>query len=274
MPITVFANGDGFFHSGSGGSGQAFPDVCLSPPPPPAGPIPIPYPNMVQASDLTDGSKTVKIDGSPTALEDASSISTSSGDEGGTQGGNVLTHKTKGKGYFKLWSFDVKVEGKGVDRHGDPIAQNCASNPPGSIAPMARVETAYALSGEAGCTEDYDDSKRPSITEDQYYEVEGGPCWQCKCPSPAGWYKAPAKGKKGVPFAPVNKKGKPIQFTPDHQPPIAVLWFAGGCHMSKKDFADLCQDPEGVKPHCRQCSQKQSSEMRDLTGQMRTAHFG
>ena len=74
MGITVFANGQGFFHKGSGGSGKAFPDVCLSPPPPPAGPLPIPYPNNLTASDLADGSKTVKIDGEPTALEDASYV--------------------------------------------------------------------------------------------------------------------------------------------------------------------------------------------------------
>src|SRR5579859_4319604 len=114
MGCTVFANNDGFFSKNSGGSGKAFPDVCLSPPPPPAGPVPIPYPNMLQASDLTQGSTTVKIDGAPTALEDSSFVSTSSGDEAGTQGGNVVTHQTKGKGYFMLWSFDVKVEGKGV----------------------------------------------------------------------------------------------------------------------------------------------------------------
>src|SRR5664279_2266647 len=101
MSCTVFANGNGLFHKGSGGKGVAQPDVCLSPPPPPAGPVPVPYVNSLSASDLADGSKTVKIQGEPTALEDQSNIATSTGDEGGTQGGNVVTHKTKGKGYFK-----------------------------------------------------------------------------------------------------------------------------------------------------------------------------
>ena len=36
-------------------------DVCLSPPPPPTGPVPVPYVNMLSASDLTKGSKSVKI---------------------------------------------------------------------------------------------------------------------------------------------------------------------------------------------------------------------
>src|SRR5690242_9181728 len=109
MAITVFAGGMGLFHKDSGGHGEAFPDVCLSPPPPPTGPMPIPYPNNLKASDLTGGSSTVKVDGAETGLEDASSVSTSAGDEGGTQGGNVVTHKTKGKGYFMMWAFDVKI---------------------------------------------------------------------------------------------------------------------------------------------------------------------
>jgi uncharacterized Zn-binding protein involved in type VI secretion len=124
MGLTVFAEKMGFFHKGSGGHGVAPGDVCLSPPPPPAGPAPIPYVNSVSSSDLSDGSQSVKIDGEPTALEDSSTVSTSTGDEAGTQGGNVVTHKTKGKAAFTLWSFTVKVEGKGVGRHGDPMGQN------------------------------------------------------------------------------------------------------------------------------------------------------
>src|SRR5437868_2419334 len=111
MGCTVFANSNGLFHKGSGGSGVAFPDVCLSPPPPPAGPVPIPYPNNISAGDLTDGSTTVKADGEPTALKDQSKLSTSTGDEGGTQGGGVITHKTKGKAVATFWSLDVKIEG-------------------------------------------------------------------------------------------------------------------------------------------------------------------
>ena len=56
--------------------------------------------------------------GNPTALENVSEISTSTGDEGGTQGGGVVSHKTKGTGAFLLWYFVVKVEGKGVCHHG------------------------------------------------------------------------------------------------------------------------------------------------------------
>src|SRR3954469_9011024 len=104
MGLKVYTENLGFCHKGSGGVGVAPGDVCLSPPPPPGGPAPVPYVNSLSASDLTKGSKSVTIDGEPTALEDQSELSTSVGDEAGTQGGNVVTHKTKGKGSFKLWS--------------------------------------------------------------------------------------------------------------------------------------------------------------------------
>lgn len=87
--------------------------------------------NNLFASNLAKGSKKVLVEGKPTALADKSEISTSTGDEPGTQGGNVLTHKTKGKGYFMVWSFTVDIEGEGVARHGDTMGQNSASNPPG-----------------------------------------------------------------------------------------------------------------------------------------------
>ena len=126
MGLTVFAENMGLFHKGSGGKAVAPGDVCLTPPPPPAGPLPVPYVNNVSAGDLAKGSKTVKVDGEETALEDASEVTTSVGNEPATQGGNVITHKTKGKGYFTLWSHTVKIEGKGVCRHGDPMGQNAA----------------------------------------------------------------------------------------------------------------------------------------------------
>lgn len=56
MPSTVFANMRGVVHKGSGGMNMVMPDVCKTPAPP-AGPIPIPYPNIGQASDTSDGPK-------------------------------------------------------------------------------------------------------------------------------------------------------------------------------------------------------------------------
>lgn len=130
MALTVFAEKMGFFHKGSAGFGVAPLDVCLSPPP---GPVPIPYTNVLFAKDLIKGSKTVRIDGEPTFLEDYSETSTSIGDEGGTLGGSVITGVILGKGYFMVWSMTVHIEGLGVCRHGDMMGQNSASSPPSSI---------------------------------------------------------------------------------------------------------------------------------------------
>lgn len=130
MALTVFAESMGFFHKGSAGFGVAPLDVCLSPPP---GPVAIPYTNVLYAKDLIKGSKTVRIDGEPTFLEDYSETSTSIGDEGGTLGGSVITGVILGKGYFMVWSMTVSIEGMGVARHGDMMGQNSASSPPSSV---------------------------------------------------------------------------------------------------------------------------------------------
>ncbi len=130
MALTVFVEKMGFFHKGSDGFGVAPLDVCLSPPP---GPVPIPYTNVLFAKDLIKGSKTVRIDGEPTFLEDYSETSTSIGDEGGTLGGSVITGVILGKGYFMIWSMAVSIEGMGVCRHGDMMGQNSASAPPSSL---------------------------------------------------------------------------------------------------------------------------------------------
>jgi hypothetical protein len=130
MGNLVFANMRAVCHKGSSGKSVAsMPDVCLSPPPPPAGPVPVPYPNTAMASDLADGSKDTFVQGNPICLSDKSCFSKSSGDEGGTQGGGLLSHKTQGKVYFSSWSMDVKVEGEGVCRHLDMVMHNAASFP-------------------------------------------------------------------------------------------------------------------------------------------------
>jgi hypothetical protein len=238
MGCTVFANDNGFFHKGSGGSGKAFPDVCLSPPPPPTGPVPVPYPNQLQASDLAEGSQTVKIQGEPTALEDSSYISTSTGDEGGTQGGGVITHKTKGKAYFKLWSFDVKVEGKGVDRHDDPMGQNCSSSPLNGFDAKCWVVASKAYNPRVKCAAKY--PGHPGTTEKQRKAAQSAPlCWEC--------------------HKPVN----PPKAIADHQPPCLALWYAGLCH--KPDvFKKWAHKPTSTKPHCPTCSLAQSRLMRNL----------
>ena len=120
MGSTVFANGMGISHKGSGAMSTVSPDVCNTPTP--AGSVAISYANTAQSADLSDGSETVKIEGQSVAIKGCS-YSTSTGDEPGSDGG-VVSGKTKGKAEFILYSFDVKIEGKNVCRNGDLMTHN------------------------------------------------------------------------------------------------------------------------------------------------------
>lgn len=120
MPSTVTANFMGLSHQKSGGISTVFPDVCKTPTP--GGPVPVPYPNIGQSSDTTQGSTSVKVQGSPTMLK-GSNYKMSTGDEAGSAGG-VASGKIKGKCEFMLYSFDVKIEGKNACRMGDMLTHN------------------------------------------------------------------------------------------------------------------------------------------------------
>ena len=110
----------------AGGMCFAFPDVCLTPV---LGvPVPTPYPNIAQSTDTADGSKDVKADGNEIMLE-GSNFSQSVGDEAGAQNG-VVSSKIQGKAEFLSYSFDVKVEGKGVPRMGDMMLHNKGTGQP------------------------------------------------------------------------------------------------------------------------------------------------
>ena len=61
MPQTTFVNSRGAVHKGSGGMSMVFPDVCKTPAAP--SPVPIPYPNIGQSADTSQGPTTVKLDG-------------------------------------------------------------------------------------------------------------------------------------------------------------------------------------------------------------------
>lgn len=104
----------------------AMPDVCLSPPSPPAGPIPIPYPNFAQASDTSDGSRTVKVKGEQAGIKGTSNFASCKGDEAATRsfGMNVIDHCLQSKTIAKAWSFDVKIEGKNATRLLDLTTNN------------------------------------------------------------------------------------------------------------------------------------------------------
>jgi hypothetical protein len=231
----------------------------------------VPYVNSLSASDLAEGSQSVTIDGNPTALEDHSYVSTSTGDEGGTQGGNVITHKTKGKGYFKIWSFTLQIEGKGACRHGDTMGQNCMSDPPGCIDMKALV--AFLVRDDVKiepCTEEYDREALglSKCTAAQYSAVEGGPCWECARDLPAGDYTAVTLSSGKVVSklsAYVSGRKSKAKFTPDHQPPLNIAWYMGGCHMDKEDFKKWANSPATVRPHCAVHSSSQGGVVGGLT---------
>lgn len=120
MGQTTFANGRGIAHTGSGGMSIVFPDVCLTPTA--AGPVPIPYPNIARSADTSEGPTTVTCDGQMPMTKGAK-YSKSSGDEAGSAGG-VACGTNRDAAEFMLYSFDVKFEGKGVCRLGDPLFHN------------------------------------------------------------------------------------------------------------------------------------------------------
>ncbi len=121
MGQTVYANSRGVVHKGSGGMSTVFPDVCKTPTP--GGPVPIPYPNIGKSADTVKGPNTVTVDGQMPMVKGAQYMMTS-GDEGGTAGGGVVSSSIKGPAEFMLYSFDVKFEGKNVCRVGDPLFHN------------------------------------------------------------------------------------------------------------------------------------------------------
>jgi uncharacterized Zn-binding protein involved in type VI secretion len=126
MPATVIVNFRTVVHQSSNGIVTGFPDVCKTPSP--GGPIPIPYPNIAQSTNTSQGSQTVKMDGNPIMLQ-GSVFATSTGDEAGSAGGGVVSNTIKGKAEFINYSFDVMADGKNVPRLGDLMLLNKMSSP-------------------------------------------------------------------------------------------------------------------------------------------------
>ena len=117
---TTFANARGIVHKGSMGKSIDFPDVCKTPAAP--SPIPIPYPNLGQSMDTSQGPTTVTTDGQMPMVKSAQ-YSRSSMDEPGTLGG-VISQVNMNVCEFLMYSFDVKFESNNVCRTGDPLWQN------------------------------------------------------------------------------------------------------------------------------------------------------
>src|SRR5215212_391934 len=93
-----------------GGQCLAFPDTCKTPSP--GGPVPIPYPNLTQCSDGSGSGKVTVLN--KETLRKGDTLRMSSGDEGGTAGGSVISNKIKGASEVKDGCDSVKVEGKAI----------------------------------------------------------------------------------------------------------------------------------------------------------------
>lgn len=126
MDTRVYANDNEICSKAADGKSVIGPDPCWSPPAPTAGPLVIPYTNTAFAKDLTNGSTTVFICGTPIALRDVSYLANSIGNEPATRnfGMGVASNTIKGNAFFTRWSLDVKVEGLNVCRHIDSMTHN------------------------------------------------------------------------------------------------------------------------------------------------------
>lgn len=124
MPVSVKVNGvaNSLVHKGSNGVSIAtIPDVCKTPSP--GGPVPIPYPNISQSITLAKGTTTVKADGGMMIANKGSEFSLSNGDNAGVAGG-VKSSTFMKESTWILYSFDVKMDGKGACRLTDKKFQN------------------------------------------------------------------------------------------------------------------------------------------------------
>ena len=128
MGTSVGVNKLSIVNADTNGVTIAFPDVCKTPAPP-APFVPIPYPNIAKSGDTAKATKKVKAEGKPICTKD-SNFSMSTGDEGGTAGGGIVSSKIKGKAEFVNFSFDVQFEGKNVPRSFDLMLHNDKNTPP------------------------------------------------------------------------------------------------------------------------------------------------
>jgi len=111
------------------GGAQAFanvPDFCLTPAAP--SPISLPYPNMASTAMADPGSIVEKVlIVAMSALNLASKILLSNGDEPGTAGGGVATHRIMGETRFTVGSTKVMIGGKPGVRLSCMTTQNNAN---------------------------------------------------------------------------------------------------------------------------------------------------
>ena len=193
MGNDVFANGrEVSCKEADGKSICAFPDVCFTPPENPATPpgVPIPYPNTGMASDMTSGSKNVKVSGKEVMLKNKSYFKKSTGDEAGSAAKKgVVTSTNRGKVYFNSWSMDVKFEGENIVRHLDLTTHNHACEP-GQTPPWPHLDTAAIVPG-GPCRKE---KKRIMKKCDPKKK------WEENCPTPPPKIPDPPKDKKSAEY--------------------------------------------------------------------------
>lgn len=166
---TVFSNNKSVVATNNDGVSMAYPDVCLIPAPPPgvgAAGIPIPYPNAAVSGNGAKTTKKVKTTGKKVAVK-KSEFSKASGDEAGVQKG-LMASKNMDKSYFKIWSMDVKVEGRMVIRQFDMMSNN------GSNANMpAGMQVAPSQTKVIPRSAPSNDELAESVTEVFYVAADG-----------------------------------------------------------------------------------------------------
>lgn len=118
--MKVFIEGKEAITKSSGAIAKAELDICLTPQGPAA--IPVVYRNHASASNLSSGSKTVKISNSEIMLQ-KSTISHSSGNEAGILGG-IISKSTRGKTRALQYSRRVFIQGQRVVLNGCITLQN------------------------------------------------------------------------------------------------------------------------------------------------------
>lgn len=104
------------------GMAMGMPDVCKTPTP--AGPVPVPYPNIVQLPMANIGTTTKKVTASgQKIILKKTVVPISTGDEAGSAAG-VISGTIKGEAKFTRVSVKVKMEGQPVAFHTGTLTMN------------------------------------------------------------------------------------------------------------------------------------------------------
>ena len=127
------------------GQAIAFPNVCLTPVPS-SSPVPIPYPSIADLSGADDVSENVTVGGKGIILAGQSVVSSTSGDEAGTDGG-VTSMTNGGKCEFPSGSGSVLVNGKSVVRMGDQTEQNVGDPGPNAFGTVLSGDATVLVGG-------------------------------------------------------------------------------------------------------------------------------